>query len=97
MKKAIQFAKESIEISDYNFWLINQVQKHYYLIKTHLQSKQKATRDFDGMVCSDGSEKRELVGTYIVNQLKDNLQHYLIGLNRDDCLVGIKGLSGPEI
>ena len=49
------------------------------------------------MVCSDGSEVRELVGTYIVNQLKDNLQHYSIGLNRDDCLVGIKGLTGPEI
>ena len=39
----------------------------------------------------------ELVGTYILNQLKDTFQHHSAGLYRDDGLAVVKGLSGPEI
>ena len=49
------------------------------------------------MGCFDGAEVCELVGTYILNQLKGTFQHHLVGLYRDDGLAAVKGLSGPEI
>ena len=48
------------------------------------------------MGCFDGAEVCELVGTYILNHLKDTFQHHRVGLYRD-ALVVVKGLSGPEI
>ena len=49
------------------------------------------------MGCFDGSEVCELVGTYILNQLKDTFQHHSVGLYRHDSLAVVKSLSGPEI
>ena len=39
----------------------------------------------------------ELVGTYILNQLKDTFQHHSVVLYRDDGPAVVKDLSGPEI
>ena len=39
----------------------------------------------------------ELVGTFILNKLKNVFQNNTFGLYRDDGLAVIKGLSGPEI
>ena len=49
------------------------------------------------MGCFDGEEVCELVGTYILNQLKDTFQHYSVGLYRDDGLAVVNGLYGSEI
>ena len=49
------------------------------------------------MGCFDGAEVCELVGTFILNKLKNIFQNNTFGLYRDDGLAVIKGLSGPEI
>ena len=45
----------------------------------------------------DGAEVCELVGTFILNKLKNFFQNNTFGLYRDDRLAVTKGLSGPEI
>ena len=49
------------------------------------------------MGCFDGAEVCELVGTFILNKLKNVLQSNTFGLCRDDGLAVNKDLSGPEI
>ena len=49
------------------------------------------------MACFDGAEVLELVGTYILNQLKDIFEQHSVGVYRDDDLAVVKGLSGSEI
>ena len=49
------------------------------------------------MGCFDGAEVCELVGTFILNKLKNVFQNNVFGLYRDDGLAVIKGLSGAEI
>ena len=49
------------------------------------------------MGCFDGAEMCELMGTFILNKLKNVLQKNTFGLYRDVGLAVIKGLSGPEI
>ena len=49
------------------------------------------------MACFDGAELLELVGTYILNQLKDIFEQHSVGVYRDDDLAVVKGLSGSEI
>ena len=48
------------------------------------------------MVCFDGGEVCELVGSYIVQQFSQLSEHQSVGLHRDDGLAILKGLSGPE-
>ena len=54
--------------------------------------------DFDvPMSYFDEAEICELVGKYILNQLKDTFQTHSVGHYRDDSLTVLRGLSGPEI
>ena len=93
-KSSIQFAKKSIDISDYNLSLINQAQQTLLLHKNATRVKKEGNKDFDvPMGCFDMGEVCKLVGTYIPNQFKDTFQHCY----RDDGLAVVKGLSGPEI
>ena len=60
--------------------------------------KKGGSGDFDiPMGYFDGAEVCELVGTFILNKLKNVFQNNTFGLYRDDRLVVIKGLSDPEI
>ena len=60
--------------------------------------KKEGNKDFDiPMGCFDGAEVCKLVGTYILNHLKDTFQHHSVGLYWDDGLAVVKGLSGPGI
>ena len=60
--------------------------------------KKDGSEDFDvPMGCFDGEEVCELVGTFILNKLKNVFQNNTFGLYRDDGLAVIKGLSGLEI
>ena len=43
--------------------------------------KKEGNEDFDiPMGCFDGAEVCKLVGTYILNHLKDTFQHHSVGL-----------------
>ena len=95
---AIQFAKQITEISDYDMSLINQSRKTLLFNEKIPWVKKEGSEDFDvPMGCFDGAEVCELVGTFILNKLKNVFQNNTFGLYRDDGLVVIKGLSGPEI
>ena len=94
---AIQFAKQITEISDYDMSLINQSRKTFFNEKIPCVKKD-GTEDFDvPMGCFNRAEVYELVGTFILNKLKNVFQNNTFGLYRDDRLVVIKGLSDPEI
>ena len=47
--------------------------------------------------CFDGGEVCELVGTYVLSQLKTVFKNWNIDLNRDNGLGILRNLSGPEI
>ena len=97
-KSAIQFAKESIDISDYNLSLINQGRKTLLFHENTSWLKKEDNKGFDvPMDCFDGAEVCELIDTYILNKLKDTFQDHSVGLHRDDGLAVVKSLSGPEI
>ena len=54
--------------------------------------------DFDiPMGCYNGAELCELVGTYVLNQLKVVVAKENMGLYRDDGLGIFKNMSGPEV
>ena len=77
--------------------LINQSRKTLFNEKIPWVKKD-GSEDFDvPMGCFDGAEVCELVGTFILNRLKNVFQNNRFGLYRDDGLAVIKGLSGPEI
>ena len=76
-KSTIQLAKESIDFSDYDLSLINQPRKNYYFTKIHPGPKKKATRIFMSLwVVFIGQKCGNLVGIYILNQLKDTFQDH---------------------
>ena len=54
--------------------------------------------DFDIPIgCYNGAELCELVGTYLLNQLKVVVAKENMGLYRDDGLGIFKNMSGPEV
>ena len=54
--------------------------------------------DFDIPIgCYNGAELCELVGTYLLNQLKVVVAKENMGLYRDDGLGTFKNMSGPEV
>ena len=96
-KIAIQLAKESINISDWDSSLINQAWKAL-LFHDNITWVKQGNKGFDvPMGYFDEAEICELVGKYILNQLKDTFQTHSVGHYRDDSLTVLKGLSGPEI
>ena len=49
------------------------------------------------MNCYDGVEVCELVGTYLLNQLKVVIAKENMGCYRDNCLGIFKNMAGPEV
>ena len=92
------FSLTSIDVSDYNLSLINQAWKKLLFYENASWVKKAGNEYFDvPMACYHGAEVHKLVGTYILNRLKDIFQHHSVGLYRDGDIVVVKGLSGPEI
>ena len=60
--------------------------------------KKDGSEDLDvPMGCFDRAKVCEVVGTFMMNKLKNVFQSNTFGLYRDDGLAVIKGLSDPEI
>ena len=97
-KNATQYAKKPIDHFDYNLLLKSQARTMLLFHKNAPWVKKENNGDFDvPMACFDGAEVLELVGTYILNQLKDIFEQHSVGVYRDDDLAVVKGLSGSEI
>ena len=81
---AIQFAKQTTEISDYDMSLINQSRKTLSFNEKIPWVKKDDSEDFDVPIgCFDGAEVCELVGRFILNKLKNVFQSNTFGLYRD--------------
>ena len=97
-KSAIWFAKESIDITHYNLSLINQAWKTLLFHKNTPWVNKEGNKDFGvPRGCFDCAQVCELVRTFILNQLNGTFQNHSVGLDRDDGIAVVKGLSGPEI
>ena len=60
--------------------------------------RKSCNEDFDvPMGCFDGAEVCELVGTYILDKLKNVININDVGLYRDDGLGILRNMSGPNI
>ena len=87
---AIQFAKQITEISDCDMSLINQSRKTLLFNEKIPWVKKDGSENFDVPVgCFDGAEVCELVGTFILNKLKNVFQNNTFGLYRDDGLLKV--------
>ena len=97
-KNATQYEKNPIYHFDYNLFLKSQARTMLLFHKNAPWVKKESNEDFDvPMACFDGAEVLELVGTYILNQIKDTFAQHSVGVYRDDDLAVVKGLSGSEI
>ena len=95
-EKALEWAKSFYLFSAENLEIIQNARKSFLFTNGELWKK-KDNPEFDITMGSfDGAECCELVGLYILNQLKDVLTPENVGLYRDDGLAAIPG-SGPEV
>ena len=97
MNKVIEFAKTIADISDKDVSVIMQSRETLLLSVKVPWVEKEGGKDFDVSVgCYDGTEVCEIVGSYILNLLRNILYKDLVGLYWDDGLAIAGTLSGPE-
>ena len=96
LKKALDFARKHIDISEENMEIIHYARKSLLFSEDSTWIKKKGGLFDVTMGAYDGAEICELVGTFILDRigLKHNKRE--VGLYRDDGLAVFKNLSGPE-
>ena len=93
-----KYAKNLIEITDQDLAITIKARKTLLFQNTESWIKKSGTEDFDvPMGCYDGAEVCELVGSYMLNQLKHDVSKESIGLYRDDGLGVFHNIPKPEI
>ena len=98
MKKALEFAKAIADIPNEDLFIIMQSRKVLLFSEKVPWVKKERDEDFSvPMRCYYGTEVCEFVGSYILNLLSNILDKDLVGLYREDGLVIVRNLSGPEI
>ena len=98
LEQAIQFTKTITDISTEDTNIIMQARKTLLFHDDQPWIKKSGTDNFDvPMGYYDGAEICELVGSFILEQLKTIvLDKKLVGLYRDDGLGVFRKMSGPE-
>ena len=97
LEKALNFAKQHIEISDKEVKVIAHSRKSLLFSKDRAWMKKGGDGLFDVTMGSyDGAEVCELVGMFALSQLPDRYQKENIGLYRDDGLGVVRDMSGCE-
>ena len=95
---SIKYAKNLIEITDQDLAIIMQTRKTLLFQNTEPWVKKSGTEDFDVPTgCYDGTEVCELVGSFMLNQLKHDMNKESIGLYRDDGLGVSHNIPKTEI
>ena len=60
--------------------------------------KKSGNKDFNfPMDCFDGAEVSEIVGTYILSKISNEINNNQVGLFRDDVLGVVRNMSGSEM
>ena len=97
-KKSIEFARQSIKISDDDLSINIQAKKMFLFEGTIPWIKITGDEDFDvPLVCFDGAEICVLLETYIHSKLINITNKEEVGLYHDDGLAIFKNISSPEI
>ena len=95
---AISYAKTITNIDDDQLSIIMQSRKPLLFINNETRIKKSGEENFDfPMGCYDGAEVCELVGTYILNKLKNATNKDNICLYRDDELGIFQNIPKTEI
>ena len=95
-EKALTFAKTHTTIKRDELSAIRHARKSLLFHKNETWIKSKTSNSFDVTMGSyDGAEVCELVGLYILNELKKEVPKEDVGLYRDDGLIIVKHESGP--
>ena len=95
LKRAIQFAKGHVEITDEEVNIIHHSRKSLLFDKNRAWAKREGQGLFDvAMGSYDGAEVCELVGIFVLGQLPEQYDRRDIGLYRDDGLAVFRGVSG---
>ena len=94
----LNFAKAITDISEKDVSIIMQARKTLLFNDSKPWLEKSGNKDFNvPMGCFDGAEVCELVGSFILTKLCDVLQRENVGSYRDDGLVIVKQISGPEL
>ena len=94
----ISYAKAITNMDDDHLSIIMQSRKTLLFNKNEPWIKKSGEENFDlSMGCYDGTEVCELVGTYILNKLKNVTNKENIGLYRDDGLGIFQNIPKIEI
>ena len=96
--ETLNFAKTLTDISETDVSIMMQACKTLLFNDSKAWLKKVDNEDFDvPMGCFDGAEVCELASSLILTKLCDVLQRENVGLYRDDGLVIVKQMPGPEL
>ena len=96
-EKALDFAKKHTSITREELRVIRHSRKSLLFFKNESWIKKNTNNCFDVTMGSyDGAEICELVGLYILNELKDEIKKEDMGLYRDDGLMVVKNKNGHQ-
>ena len=96
--KGLQFAKSLYKISDEEISIIMQARKTLLFNDNEPWVKKFGDKDFDVPTdCFDGADVSEIVGTYILSKISNEISKKQVGLYRDDGLGILKNMSGSEM
>ena len=96
LTNAINFAKQATDIDNKTINIVMHARKSLLFDSCNPWIK-KNNPDFDVTMGSyDGAEICELVGLYMLNEIKTKLDNVELGLYRDDGLGITRNLSGPQ-
>ena len=93
--KVLQFAKGLCKITDKE---IMQARKTLLFKDSKQWVRKSENKDFDvPMGCFDGAEVSEIVGTYILSKISNEINKKQAGLYRDDGLCVIRNMPGSKM
>ena len=96
--KAIEFAKQYVDIPDLHLDVIKQARATLLFHHGEPWCKQTGDGDFDVPMGSyDGAEVCEIVGIYLLSQVNQVIDNADVGLYRDDGLAVMRNIGKPEV
>ena len=97
LRKSLEFAQEHTTIKDIEIDATLNARQTLMFTKGKTWSKRNASNCFDvAMGSYDGAEICELVGLFVLDQLKKIVPRQNIGLYRDDGLAVVESTNGPK-